>query len=310
MSVTDLPLNTPFQDGLPTRQRVAALIAISLAVAMANLDTAITNTALPTIAMSIRSSPSSVIWVVNAYQLAMVATLLPFAALGEIHGHRRVYITGLTLFTASSLGCGLAWSLPTLVTARAMQGVGAAAIMSVNTALIRFSYPLKLLGRGVGLNALVVAVSFTLGPSVASAILSVASWNWLFLTNVPLGVFSIALATRTLPITHRARYDFDIAAAMLCATFFALLILGLGTISHEGVSPIVIVVSLPPQNESLAERLNSSKESQEDEQDDAGALHARIQAGSGSAGQGRSERCGGRRDAGFTGAVDFQLAEG
>ena len=150
MSATDLqPLSAPYQDGLPTRQRMAALIAISLAVAMANLDTAITNTALPTIATSIGADPSSVIWVVNAYQLAMIATLLPFASLGEIAGHRRIYISGLTLFTLSSLACGLAWSLPSLA-ARALQGVGAAAIMSVNTALIRFSYPAKLLGRGVG----------------------------------------------------------------------------------------------------------------------------------------------------------------
>ena len=115
MSATDLqPLSAPYQDGLPTRQRMAALIAISLAVAMANLDTAITNTALPTIATSIGADPSSVIWVVNAYQLAMIATLLPFASLGEIAGHRRIYISGLTLFTLSSLACGLAWSLPSL----------------------------------------------------------------------------------------------------------------------------------------------------------------------------------------------------
>ena len=87
MSATDLqPLSAPYQDGLPTRQRMAALIAISLAVAMANLDTAITNTALPTIATSIGADPSSVIWVVNAYQLAMIATLLPFASLGRLPG--------------------------------------------------------------------------------------------------------------------------------------------------------------------------------------------------------------------------------
>lgn len=240
MSATDLqPLSASVRDGLPTRQRIAALIAISLAVAMANLDTAITNTALPTIATSIDAAPSSVIWVVNAYQLAMIATLLPFASLGEITGHRRIYIAGLALFTLSSLACGLAWSLPSLATARALQGVGAAAIMSVNTALIRFSYPAKLLGRGVGLNALVVAVSFTVGPTVASAILSIASWHWLFLVNVPIGLLSIVMATGTLPVTNRARHRFDAVAALLCALFFALLILGLGTISHDGMTPTI-----------------------------------------------------------------------
>lgn len=240
MSTTHLPpLSPPLHDGLPTRQRIAALIALSLAVAMANLDTAITNTALPTIGSSIGADPASVIWVVNAYQLAMVATLLPFASLGEILGHRRIYIAGLILFTASSLACGIAGSLPALAAARALQGIGAAAIMSVNTALIRFAYPARLLGRGVGLNALVVAVSFTVGPTVASAILSVTSWHWLFLINVPIGLLSVALAVRTLPITDRARHDFDVVAALLCAGCFALLILGLGTVAHDGLSPTV-----------------------------------------------------------------------
>lgn len=241
MSTTHLPpLSPPRHDGLPTRQRIAALIALSLAVAMANLDTAITNTALPTIGSSIGADPASVIWVVNAYQLAMVATLLPFASLGEIVGHRRIYIAGLILFTASSLACGIAGSLPALAAARALQGIGAAAIMSVNTALIRFAYPARLLGRGVGLNALVVAVSFTVGPTVASAILSVTSWHWLFLINVPIGLLSVALAVRTLPITDRARHDFDVVAALLCAGCFALLILGLGTVAHDGLSPTIM----------------------------------------------------------------------
>ncbi len=227
-------------DGLSGRTRNAALIAISLAVAIATLDTAITNTALPTIAVQIHSDPSSVIWVVNAYQLAMVAMLLPFASLGEILGHRRVYIAGLLVFTATSLACGLAWSLPTLAAARALQGIGAAAIMSVNTALIRFIYPSKMLGRGVGLNALVVAVAFTVGPTVASGILSVASWHWLFWINVPVGIVAIMLSTRTLPATKRAVHHFDAMGALLCAGFFTFLLLGIGTAAHAGFSPLVI----------------------------------------------------------------------
>jgi DHA2 family multidrug resistance protein-like MFS transporter len=86
--------------------------------------------------------------VINAYQLAVVAFLLPLAALGDIVGHRRVYIAGLVLFTVTSLACGLAWSLPTLVGARALQGLGAAGIMSVNTALIRFAFRRRRSGAG------------------------------------------------------------------------------------------------------------------------------------------------------------------
>lgn len=230
---------TSVLDGLPHRQRLQALVAISVAVALATLDMAITNTALPTIAGDIGSDGASAIWIVNAYQLVMVAALLPLASLGEIVGHRRVYIAGLLLFTATSLACGSAWSLPTLVAARALQGLGAAAIMSVNTALIRFVYPARILGRGVGVNALVVGLAFTVGPTVASAILSVTTWHWLFLINVPAGLLAIALSLRALPVTARSRRRFDAIAAALCAAFFALLILGLGAVAHRAVWPLI-----------------------------------------------------------------------
>ena len=134
---------------------------------MASLDTSIANTALPTIAIDVQASPAASVWVVNAYQLALVATLLPLSTLGEIHGFRRVYLWGLGLFTVASLLCAMSWSLPTLTVARVLQGMGAAGIMSVNTALIRFIYPAKQLGRGVGFNAMVVGVGTALGPSIA-----------------------------------------------------------------------------------------------------------------------------------------------
>ena len=112
-------------------------------------------------------SPAEVVWVVNVYQIALVATLLPLGALGEIVGHQRIYLGGLLLFTLASVGCALAWSLPSLLVARTLQGLGASGLMSVNTALVRFVYPSRLLGRGFGHNALVVATAFTLGPTIA-----------------------------------------------------------------------------------------------------------------------------------------------
>ncbi len=110
----------------PARRR-RATAAILAGVALATLDTAIANTALPTIAADLGVDPADSVWIVNAYQLAVVATLLPIAALGEIVGQRRVYLVGLALFTVASLVCALAWSLPALVAARVLQGVGASA---------------------------------------------------------------------------------------------------------------------------------------------------------------------------------------
>ena len=151
-------MTRPTHDGLPQPLRGWAVATSVIAVGMASLDTSIANTALPTIAGDLNATAAASVWVVNAYQLTLVATLLPFAALGEIYGFRRVYTWGVALFTVASLLCALSWSLPTLTAARVLQGLGASGIMSVNTALIRFIYPSNQLGRGVGFNALVVAV--------------------------------------------------------------------------------------------------------------------------------------------------------
>lgn len=219
-------------DGLPLNKRLPAVIAISLGIGMATLDTAIVNTALPTLAEGIGTDSASVIWVVNAYQLATIAMVLPFASLSEALGHRRVYLGGLLVFIVASLFCGLAGSLVTLTVARVMQGLGAAAIMSVNTALLRHIYPSKMLGRGLGYNSLMVGLAFTLGPTVASAILSVATWHWLYLINVPLGVLALVLGVRSLPALPITGHAFDRFAALLCAGLFALLVLGLGSAVH------------------------------------------------------------------------------
>lgn len=219
-------------DGLPSNQRLSAVIAISMGIGMATLDTAIVNTALPTLAEGIGTDSASVIWVVNAYQLATIAAVLPFASLSDVLGHRRVFLGGLLVFIVASLFCGLAWSLPTLTAARVVQGLGAAAIMSVNIALLRHIYPAKILGRGLGYNSLVVGLAFTLGPTAASAILSVTTWHWLYLINVPLGLLAFVLGVRSLPTIPMTGHAFDRFAALLCAGLFALLVFGLGEAVH------------------------------------------------------------------------------
>ena len=217
---------------MTARQRSLAMAAICTAVAMATLDTAIANTALPTIAADLHAEAADSVWVVNAYQLAVIATLLPLAALGDVIGARRVYIAGIVVFTAASLACALAWSLPSLTIARVAQGFGASGVMSVNAALLRFIHPPERLGRGIGLNALVVAVAFAIGPTVASAILSIATWPWLFAVNLPFGIAAAIGSAATLPATTRSGHRFDRVGALLCAVLFAALILGLGDASH------------------------------------------------------------------------------
>ncbi len=230
----------PEQDGLPVPRRYWAMLAVVLAVVMAVLDGAIANVALPTIAVDLHATPAASISIVNAYQLAITVSLLPLASLGEILGYARIYRIGLLLFTAASLVCALSNSLLTLTAARVVQGFGAAGIMSINIALIRFIYPRRLLGRGIGLSALVVAIASAIGPSVAAAILSVANWPWLFAINVPIGLAALAFAVWSLPNPPRATHRFDWPSALLSAATFGLLITTIDGAGHGLGVPALI----------------------------------------------------------------------
>ncbi len=221
-------------DGLENPQRLLALATLGMATAMAVLDGAIVNVALPIMAHELTVAPATSVWIVNAFQLAVTISLLPLSALGDTLGYRRVYWPGLALFTLSSLACALSPSFTTLVAARAMQGLGAAGIMSVNIALVRFIYPSSRLGQGVANIAVIVAVSSAASPSVAAAVLSVASWRWLFLINVPIGIVALAIAARTLPATPRAARSVDPISVALNALTFGLLIAGVDDIGEAG----------------------------------------------------------------------------
>ncbi|RTL51665.1 MAG: MFS transporter [Bradyrhizobiaceae bacterium] len=226
---------------LPPERRMWAAIAVFAALAMASLDTAIANVALPAISTNLNTSPADAVWVVNVYQIGLMVTLLPLGALGEIIGHKRIYLAGLILFTVASLLCALAWSLPTLLVGRALQGLGAGGIMSVNTALVRFIYPPHRLGQGYGHNALVVGTAFTLGPTVASGILSIGSWPWLFAINVPFGIAALAIGFRMLPQTPRASHQFDFPAAFLAAGCIGLFVTGIGSAAHGATLSLVLM---------------------------------------------------------------------
>ena len=235
-------MNKSTPDGLPVPQRYGAILTIVIGITMAVLDGAIANVALPTIARDLHASPASSIWVVNAYQIAIVISLLTLSFLGDMFGYRRVYQCGLVLFTLTSLLCALSDSLLTLTLARVAQGFGGAALMSVNTALIRLIYPQRQLGRGMGINSFVVAVSSAAGPTIAAAILSVASWQWLFLINVPLGILSLVLALRYLPAngSRSTMPKFDLPSAVMNALTFGLLITAMSGFAQGQSTTLVL----------------------------------------------------------------------
>jgi DHA2 family multidrug resistance protein-like MFS transporter len=232
------PDSTLYPDGLPVPRRYWAIATIILAISMSVLDSSIANVALPSIARDFHASKAASIWVINAYQIAILAALLPLASLGEIVGYRRISQAGLMVFTLASLGCAFATSLPALSVARIVQGLGAAGIMSVNPALVRFIYPQRLLGRAVGINAFAVAVSAAIGPTIAAAVLAVAHWRWLFGINVPVGLITFMIALRAMPETGTSQRRLNYVGALLNAATFVLLIGGLQALAHDSAEPL------------------------------------------------------------------------
>jgi DHA2 family multidrug resistance protein-like MFS transporter len=224
---------TPHADGLPTPRRYWAITAIVLALAMSVLDSTIANVALPSIARDFNATNAASIWVINAYQVAILVSLLPLASLGEIVGYRRISQAGLVVFTLASIACALSTSLLTLSIARVIQGFGAAGIMSVNAALVRHTYPQRMLGRAIGINAVVVATSAAIGPTVASAVLAVGHWRWLFALNVPIGVITLLIATYSLPENELHRRRLNYVGAALHVGAFGLLMSGLQALAHD-----------------------------------------------------------------------------
>lgn len=231
-------------DGLPLPQRIWAVVAISFALCMSVLDINIVNIVLPTLSHDFGVSPSVITWIMNGYQLAIVVSLLSFSSLGEIYGYRRIYLTGIAMFCVTSLICALSTSFWTLTLARIFQGFSASAITSVNTAQLRTIYPRKQIGRGMGINAMVVAISAAAGPSIASGILAIGSWHWLFAINIPLGLTALILGHKYLPRKEeRSSRKFDTKSAIANALTFGLLIYTMdGFAHHEQMDYIAIQI--------------------------------------------------------------------
>jgi DHA2 family multidrug resistance protein-like MFS transporter len=249
--------NTVPADGLPLPQRYHAMAVILLGISMAVLDGSIVNLALPGIVRDLHADAATAVWIVTAYQVATLVLLLPCAMLGDLVGHRRVYLGGLAVFTLASLGCALAPTLTLLVVARTIQGLGAGGLMSVNGALVRLTYPARKLGRGIALNSLMVATASVAGPSLAAGVLSVASWPWLFAINLPIGIVVTVLGWKALPRNTGRRASgarlavLDVALNVLMFGLVALGLDALGThlagdrsLMHPGAGALLIVAGV------------------------------------------------------------------
>lgn len=188
------------KEHMDSRKRWLALMVLCLGVLMIVLDTTIVNVALPSIREDLGFSETSLVWVVNAYMLSFGGFLLLGGRLGDLYGHRRLFLLGITLFTVASLACGLSNSQALLVAARAVQGLGGAVVSAVALSLIMnlFTEPAER-AKAMGVYGFVCAGGGSIGVLLGGLLTDLLSWHWIFLVNLPIGVAVYALCTSLLP---------------------------------------------------------------------------------------------------------------
>jgi EmrB/QacA subfamily drug resistance transporter len=199
------------------RRRWLALMVLCLGVLMIVLDTTIVNVALPSIRTDLGFSETSLVWVVNAYMLTFGGFLLLGGRLGDLFGHRRLFLLGITLFTIASLACGLSNSLALLIAARAVQGLGGAVVSAVALSLIMnlFTEPAER-AKAMGVYGFVCAGGGSIGVLLGGLLTDALSWHWIFLVNLPIGVAVYALCLALLPHLpgHAAGEKLDVGGAV------------------------------------------------------------------------------------------------
>ncbi|MGE8685666.1 MAG: MFS transporter [Achromobacter sp.] len=214
--------------GIHGKQRWWALLVLCLGVLMIVLDTTIVNVALPSIRQDLHFSETSLVWVVNAYMLTFGGFLLLGGRLGDLLGHRRVFLAGLTLFTLASLACGLAQGQALLIGARAAQGLGGAVVSAVSLSLIMNLFTeTGERARAMGVYGFVCAGGGSIGVLLGGLLTSALSWHWIFLVNLPIGVLVYALCLRLIPPAPAAagsgRLDvagaFAVTASLMLAVY-------------------------------------------------------------------------------------------
>jgi MFS family permease len=180
------------------------LVAMTAALTLAFLDQTAVSVALPPIARDLGATQAELQWVVNAFMLPLAALAAVGGRVGDIFGRPRVLVGGLVVFALASLACGLAPSEGVLIAARAVQGIGAAAVMPLTAAIVADAYPEGQRGRALGIYIGVAALFLSIGPLVGGALSEFASWRWIFLINVPITAATIGITLRHVPSSSEA----------------------------------------------------------------------------------------------------------
>jgi EmrB/QacA subfamily drug resistance transporter len=213
---------------LPSSRKWWAMLGIGLGVFMSTLDSGIVNISLPTLVEQLDTTFSTIQWVVLSYLLVITSLMLGMARLGDMLGKKRVYTTGLVLFTLGSLLCGTSPGVAWLIGFRALQGTGAVMMTALGSAIITEVFPPPERGRALGIIGGVVSVGIALGPSIGGVLIGLVGWRSIFLVNLPVGVVTTFIVARFVPTSLRGQSQrFDVAGALILMATLACYALGL-----------------------------------------------------------------------------------
>ncbi|WP_240702553.1 DHA2 family efflux MFS transporter permease subunit [Trinickia terrae] len=239
--------------GIDERKRWLALIVLCLGVLMIVLDTTIVNVALPSIAADLGFTETSLVWVVNAYMLTFGGCLLLGGRLGDLYGHRKLFLGGITLFTLASLACGMANSQILLVCARAVQGLGGAVVSAVSLSLIMNLFTeTGERAKAMGVYGFVCSAGGTIGVLLGGLLTNLLSWHWIFLVNLPIGIAVYALCVALLPSApghaHGERLDMagavTVTASLMLAVYAVVNGNEAGWISAQTLGLLLVALAL------------------------------------------------------------------
>lgn len=232
--------------GAPSTNKWVVFAIVAIGVFMSTLDSSIVNISLPTIATYFHVPLSGAVeWVIIAYLVVIAATLLTIGRLADMTGRKAIWATGLAIFTLGSALCGASPSLGFLIGARAFQSIGGALLFAVSAAMLTGAFPTSERGRVLGLNALIVALGISVGPTLGGVITQFLTWRWIFYVNVPLGIIGFIATVRLLQNPRRGpRGRFDPAGAALLTIGLAAITLGLSFGQEWGWTSPGLIVTL------------------------------------------------------------------
>ena len=222
-----------------TRKTWLALVVLLAGTFMSLLDTTIVNVALPTIRTSLDASEATLSWIISGYALAFGLALIPAGRIGDRFGHKWVFFTGLAIFTAASIACGLAQDDTQLIVARVIQGLGGGIFFPPVTAFIQLLFPPQMRGKAFGIMGAVIGVSSALGPIVGGLLIEAfgeeTGWRWIFAVNVPIGILALIAAAFLLPAgSEGKKLSTDVVGLLLLAGSLVALLVPLIQGQDEG----------------------------------------------------------------------------